>query len=413
MSYHRNEIQDYDSASLGRQSLGIFNIGDAHISINSDPDIIEGTSTGHQEAESVGAAPSLISDETISSMASWAQILQAVKEFVNILTGHYKLGSILCEIAAFMPRARIETEMTKMILQFSTNIQGSASTPIEGFAARLVRRRARMVSQALVTELDSRPGLNNLQFRLLDSQQRVETRALIESFLEGLLDSSSTPNPSALENKGETNESDSGMSDSDTEEDLEVELPSLSHLKTFIVESPAFFHLIADVTKLRDQQAKREDDDQTPYLSSAVNSIDETDGSYDASNIGTLPSLHERTLLRIWNSIVRPRLLPGYQRITYTCGCGKSSYADVQELYPGGAQNLESKLRRSAALAAGMGQGLHHIPTATRTASSDIGLSTRPPSLQVSTGQDSISTAIATGQKNTSNIQDGSSSNKD
>lgn len=88
-------------------------------------------------------------------------------------------------------------------------------------------------------------------------------------------------------------------------------------------------------------------------------------------------------------------------------------YADVQELYPGGAQNLESKLRRSAALAAGVGQDLHHIPTAPRTASSDIGLSTRPPSLQVLTGQDSVSTAIATGLKNTSNIQDNSSSNKD
>ncbi|MCJ1395077.1 hypothetical protein MMC18_007958 [Xylographa bjoerkii] len=57
---------------------------------------------------------------------------------------------------------------------------------------------------------------------------------------------------------------------------------------------------------------------------------------------------------------VRPSVIAGHQRITWRCGCGKHMYADVEELYPGGAESLQTSLRRAAADAIWIDNQLAH-----------------------------------------------------
>lgn len=46
---------------------------------------------------------------------------------------------------------------------------------------------------------------------------------------------------------------------------------------------------------------------------------------------------------------LRPSVLKGHQRVTWECGCGKYMYADVQESYLGGAEDLQTSLKKAAA----------------------------------------------------------------
>lgn len=68
-----------------------------------------------------------------------------------------------------------------------------------------------------------------------------------------------------------------------------------------------------------------------------------------------------RTLMikmrNVIGTIQRPAPLPGYKRITWQSAYGKSLYIDVQETCPGGAENLQSRFRKSVTMASGTGSG--------------------------------------------------------
>jgi ankyrin repeat protein len=152
------------------------------------------------------------------------------------------------------------------------------------------------------------------------------------------------------ENGNKSDASDSGGSDGDVSLDPDIEDPyfqGINLLKDFLVSGTPFQNL-----KENFRQFVRQNCPKHLIIIPEVceQSRDATTITSPSPSFPGIRSTSYRLLVfNYLRRLFRPRIMDGYQRITWNCGCGESMYSDVKELYSGGAQSLQETLRLSAA----------------------------------------------------------------
>lgn len=165
---------------------------------------------------SVTDLPSLTSATTLSSLGSQLDISEATEELAILLLKDEKLAPIFHTSLQRTAADEIERNYTRLLRKFANDLRDEAKKPVEHHVGRLVKFRARFISQTLVANID--PSRQDRRAELENFLHQSEGREWrMEQYLQSLATSGdfvevakSTPQPI---------DSDADVSDDSGEED--------------------------------------------------------------------------------------------------------------------------------------------------------------------------------------------------
>lgn len=317
---------------------------------------------------------SLTSDTTYSSLGSPLDVADATDELVQLLLLDEELGRLLSSGFQRTGAAdKIERNYTRLLRNFATDLREEAKSPVEQHVARLVKFRARFISQTLVAAVDPMRSDRTTQMEAF-LQKGEERRERIEGYLLSLENDFDDPLRLGVnsqlellllqdEEKGERKklmkravDSDDNSSD---ESDDEGARPNLSQLKDFILSSNA---LVSLRTRLKnflspepepEIQAQSNEhskmDRRTPSVELALESANRIKGqAVDVDRRVSDLVIWLQKLLCHWKFVdqetvsvfvgatlhfFRPRIPKSHQRITWVCvSHGRSQTLDYEHI---------------------------------------------------------------------------------
>ncbi|MCJ1475836.1 hypothetical protein MMC13_004500 [Lambiella insularis] len=187
-------------------------------------------------------------------------------------------------------------------------------------------------------------------------QQRIKKHEEVEQYLRRVGLDYDKAGIEATEAANDQNEDMDADSDPDDDQVSKHLFPNINHIKTFMISSQAFttFHeslhdFVYQIQTAKDakvsieQLPPRFDDDK--LLWKDHRHLVPPVRSHKQPSLAGSPWIS--SLISVLRDKLRPSLKDGQQRVTWKCGCGKPMYADVEELYPGGADALQSSLRKA------------------------------------------------------------------
>lgn len=275
---------------------------------------------------SVTDVPSLTSGTTFSSLGSQLDISEATEELARLLLKDEELGPLFRASLQRTAADKVERNYTRLLAGFAKDLRKEATNSVEHHVGRIVKFRARFISQTLVSALDpSRHGRTAQLESFLHQNEHSEGR--LEQFLESLAMSGGFVE--ATKGAPPPIDSDVNMSDESGEEG---HLPKLSQIKDFILSSKALAILR---TRLKEFVSPEE------ALSGVIQQGD-TEGSQGAQGrseepfdgrlsnldivlgalIGLVMRVDQCTVSKLTDSVlkvVRPRLPQDHQRISWIC----------------------------------------------------------------------------------------------
>lgn len=260
--------------------------------------------------------PSLTSDTTYSSLGSPLNISDATNELVQLLLLDEKLGRLLSSVFQRTAVDKIERNYKRLLRRFAVDLEEEAQSPMEQHVARLVKFRARMISQTLIAATDpSRPDRAAQMEALL---HRGDARGgRIEGYLQSLVGNGFVDPEKTMP---QTVDSDDGNS-SDGSDD-EVAMPNLCQLKEFILSSNALATLR---TRLKDFISSEPGQEDSEEANCPQAGIEERISPIEIRLKGIADQVKvvdQETISAWFNATLkffRPRTSKGHQRITWVC----------------------------------------------------------------------------------------------
>lgn len=186
---------------------------------------------------SVSDVPTLTSGTTFSPLGPQLDISEAMDEVAHLLLKDEVLGPFFRTSLQKTATDKAERNYTRLIIGFARDLRREAKTPIEHHVGRLVKFRARFISQTLVSAIDPSRRERTAQFEnFLQQDEQRESR--LEQFLKSLAITSDAVE--ATNNVPPPIDSDGQVSDESAQED---DLPRLSQIRDFIQLSRALVEL--------------------------------------------------------------------------------------------------------------------------------------------------------------------------
>lgn len=269
---------------------------------------------------SVTDVPSLTSATTLSSLGSQLDISEATEELAILLLRDEKLGPLFHTSLQRTAADKVERNYTRLLRKFANDLREEATNPVEHHVGRLVKFRARFISQTLVAAID--PSRQDRRAQLENFLHQSEGREWrMEQYLQSLATSVDfaevakiTPQPI---------DSDADVSDDSGEDD---NLPKLSQIKDFIMSSEALAILR---TRLRDFVSPEEvipiamepSDIQGAHEGPTDDRLSNIE-VYLGAVLRLVTRIDQRTISALTKSfleILRPSIPKGHQRITWVC----------------------------------------------------------------------------------------------
>lgn len=317
--------------------------------------------------------PSLTSDTTYSSLGSPLDVADATDELVQLLLLDEQLGRLLSSGFQRTGAAdKIERNYTRLLRHFATDLREESKSPVEQHVARLVKFRARFISQTLVAAVDPMKSDRTTQMEAL-LQQGEERGERIEGYLLSLDNDFVDPSRLGINSQLETllpQDEEKGDrkklikravdsdDDSSDESDDENNRPNLSQLRAFILSSNALVSLRTrfknflspepepEIPAQRNEHTK-EIDGRTASVESAPEiSTKSKDQAVDVDRRVSDLEIWLQKLLFRWKFVdqetvsaffeatlhfFRPRIPKGHHRITWVCvSHGPSQTSDCE-----------------------------------------------------------------------------------
>lgn len=275
---------------------------------------------------SVTDVPSLTSDTTFSSLGSQLDIPEATDELARLLLKDEELGRLFHASLQRTAADKVERNYTRLLTGFARDLRKEATNSVEHHVGRLVKFRARFISQTLVSAIDpSRQDMKARWENCLDKNEYTEGR--IDQFLESLAKSGGIVEPT--KDALPLIDSDANMSDESGEES---NLPKLSQIKDFILSSKALRILR---TRLKEFVSPEEASSGAVQQSDA-GGTQGTQGRSEGHLEGRLSNLEiflgavirlvmridQHTVSTLTDSVlklIRPRVPQDHQRISWIC----------------------------------------------------------------------------------------------
>lgn len=177
---------------------------------------------------SVTDVPSLTSGTTFSSFGSQLDIPEATDELAKLLLKDEELGPLFHASLKRTAADKVERNYTRLLAAFAKDLRKEATNSVEHHVGKLVKFRARFISQTLVSAID--PSRHDRTAQLENYlHQNEHTEERLEQFLESLAVSGGFVE--ATKGAPRPIDSDVNMSDESGEEGS---LPNLSQIKEFI-----------------------------------------------------------------------------------------------------------------------------------------------------------------------------------
>ena len=309
--------------------------------------------------------PSIFSDAfgaSASSQSSAEELLSAADEFVALLISNEILDP-LCKQAVksdSIGPERFGRNFSRLLRIYSKELKHDAQNRIQDSAARLIRSRADYISHAIRVHYDHDYRTMSKHMKDLDHQtpdrarrerleqylvrigtedsgmQAAEPEAIDRQMLQRI----STAIPArVIEEDGESSHSE--------ENQVQIDLPTLAQVETFLVSGGAFRKLLKNfqlfvqpVSEIGTIVSNGEDSDTKNRIISALSCYFKRCST--AFKMALL-ELHLNVLNRL-NDYLEPPLDRGKIRVRWTCKCGRRLWDDFQELRPGAAEDLRKKL---------------------------------------------------------------------
>lgn len=283
----------------------------------------EGETCEFSDVESVASVtdvPSLTSGTTFSSLGSQLDVSEATRELAKLLLNDDELGPLFRTSLQRTAADKIERNYTRLLAGFAKDLRKEATNPVEHHVGRLVKFRARFISQTLISAIDPSRRDRTAQFEDFLHQNK-ETDGRLEQFLESLAQSgdfidSTKKAPPAIDSDGNVSD-DSGE---------EGNLPKLSQIKDFILSSKALAKLRTRVKSFVSPE------EITPGVMQQSDTRAASEGPIHPrlSKFEVLLGAVIRLVMRIDQravsaltdfllTFVRPNIPEGHQRITWVC----------------------------------------------------------------------------------------------
>lgn len=275
---------------------------------------------------SVTDVPSLTSGTTFSSLGSQLDISEATEELAKLLLKDEELGSLFRASLQRTAADKVERNYTRLLAGFAKELRKEATNSVEHHVGRLVKLRARFISQTLVSALDPlRRGRTAQLESFLHQNEYTEGR--LEQFLESLAMSGGFVE--ATKGAPPPIDSDENMSDESGEEG---NLPKLSQIKDFILSSKALATLRTRLKEFVSPEEALSGEIQQSDIEGSQGAQGRSEGPLDGrlSNletlldalIGLVTRVDKRTVSKLTDfvlKIIRPRIPQDHQRISWTC----------------------------------------------------------------------------------------------
>lgn len=269
---------------------------------------------------SVTDVPTLTSGDTFSSLGSQLDVSEATEELAKLLLKDEELGSLFHNSLQRTATEKIERNYTRLLAGFARDLRREATNPVEHHVGRLVKFRARFISQMLVSAIDPsrRDRMAQWESFLQQNEQREER---LEEFLDSL--ASSGDFVEATKSAPAPVDSDGNVSDESGEEG---NLPKLSQIKDFILSSKA---LVTLRTRLKNfispehtMPGEMEQSDTQGMPEAPVDERPSTLEGFVGAVLRLVVPIDQRTVASLTDSLlrlVRPSIPEGHQRITWVC----------------------------------------------------------------------------------------------
>lgn len=275
---------------------------------------------------SVTDVPSLTSATTFSSLGSQLGISEATEELAKLLLKDEELGPLFRTSLQRTAADKVERNYTRLLAGFAKDLRKEAKNSVEHHVGRLVKFRARFISQTLVFAID--PSKRDRTAQLENFlHQNEEREGRVERFLESLTMSGGFVE--ATKSAPPPIDSDGSVSDDSGEEG---NLPKLSQIKDFILSSKALAILRARLKNfvtpeevlpvMREQSdAQRAQGEFEGPLDERLSNIENLLGAVLRPVTGIdQPSVSSLTKFVL--EFLRPKIPEGHQRMTWVCvGC--------------------------------------------------------------------------------------------
>jgi hypothetical protein len=246
----------------------------------------------HEQEEVLSSYPSSVSSldsQSTGDSEYSVQLLSAEQEFTLLLGSEPCLVSLYgaCFASANIGAQRFEDNFRRLLKIYARDLQAEAKDQLQAKAAQFVRPRARRVASNIRRNFDPQDAA--LKLPLSNLEDGRARKRLLEDFLTG----------APLADHDSTADEDSQWHDSDSDLEIEEELPTLAMVKGFLLSSKAFEQLKVNFRQFVFPSSK----------------MDET----------ALPhSIPMRIFVKLFLKVFcKPEgpLSPGWQRIRWKCVC--------------------------------------------------------------------------------------------
>lgn len=275
---------------------------------------------------SVTDVPSLTSGTTFSSLGTQLDISEATEELAKLLLKDEELGPLFRASLQRMAADKIERNYTRLLAGFAKDLRKEATNSVEHHVGRLIKFRARFISQTLISVIDPSRRARTAQLENF-LHQNEQTEGRLEQFLEylamsgGLVETTKIASPQF--------DSDVNLSDESGEGG---NLPKLSQIKDFISSSKALailrtrlkdFHSPEEALPGVTQQSDTQNTQGVQRESEAP--LDERLSSLEiclGAVFRPVVRIDQRTVSTLIDSVlkfIRPRIPEDHQRISWVC----------------------------------------------------------------------------------------------
>lgn len=275
---------------------------------------------------SVTDVPSLTSGTTFSSFGSQLNIPEVTDELAKLLLKDEELGPLFHASLERTAADKVERNYTRLLAAFAKDLRKEATNSVEHHVGKLVKFRARFISQTLVSAID--PSRHDRTAQLENYlHQNEQTEGRLEKFLESLVMSGGFVE--ATKGAPPPNDSDANMSDESGEEGS---LPKLSQIKEFILSSKALATLRARLKEFVSPEETLSgaipQSDTKGTQGARARSEEPLDGRLSNLEIffgvvlRLMARIDQRTVSTLTDSvlkIIRPRVPQDHQRISWIC----------------------------------------------------------------------------------------------
>jgi hypothetical protein len=277
---------------------------------------------------SIDDVPSLTSGSIPSSIGFTVELVEATEELMRLLMSDEVLKSLVITGLEKMSPERLERHCIRLLREFSQDLCEEATDAKKQVVVRVIRHRARIISQKLLSTLDPRRAERIDQMN--DALQQDENiQGILEQYLREHEIGLSSYEKSGIGISDWHDKDNWAPDESDDSEAADEGLLKLNQLKEFILCSQAFMKLrhklrliISPNADLESPVPKTGEQPPAKNLFQSVHHQSNTEALLTLALRPIrffLPKNAASVLNNMFLNMSRPRLREGYKRITCIC----------------------------------------------------------------------------------------------